>query len=267
MDEWKDFSLRNGRKFNILMVMRFILIFTLVFCVSPCLWAEDSPVPSISPTASKVRLEAKVVQIVLNDEHRQGVDWEAIVSDFHSLQLRKDSDPSWEDKKFNLSVGEVSSEDYAVLLDALDTVGRFSQKDFSIFILNKEESKVFDISFDPNSLPSINLNLMWFNSPAGMEKLKIDPIVGGILKNNTQPNMIVTLKNQTEVDLKDNSTIVIGGLMHEEEIKKTRKIPLLGDLPLVGLVFRKQGKLMQKTETIIFLTMHTTVQVPSEEQK
>jgi len=31
----------------------------------------------------------------------------------------------------------------------------------------------------------------------------------------------------------------------------------VGDLPLVGLVFRKQGKLMQKTETIIFLTIHT----------
>ena len=58
--------------------------------------------------------------------------------------------------------------------------------------------------------------------------------------------------------------------MKEEEITRTRKFPLLGDIrllgdiPIVGLVFRNQGRLMQKTETIIFLTVRTNaVETPS----
>jgi len=55
--------------------------------------------------------------------------------------------------------------------------------------------------------------------------------------------------------------------MHEEEITKIRKFPLLGDLPLVGLVFRKQGKLMQKQKQSFFLTIHTNaVQMPGEDK-
>ena len=47
--------------------------------------------------------------------------------------------------------------------------------------------------------------------------------------------------------------VVLGGLTEEIEITKTRKFPLLGDLPLLGLVFRNQGHWVQKTETVIFL--------------
>ena len=229
---------------------------------------EGGQAPQTPSTPPTITVEAKLVQIVLNDEHRDGVDWEAIVSDFHRVQLKRDNNSAWSDKKYNLSVGEISSEDYAVLLDALDTVGRVSQNDFSVLALNKDETKTEDVSFDPKFLPSIKLDFTWVNSPSGDPKLKIDPMIDVILKDNNPANMIVQLKNQTQVDLKDNRTVVLGGLMHEEEIKKTRKFPLLGDLPLVGLVFRKQGRLMQKTETIIFLTMHTnSVASLPDEQK
>ncbi|MBF0512250.1 MAG: hypothetical protein HQL13_08000, partial [Candidatus Omnitrophica bacterium] len=65
----------------------------------------------------------------------------------------------------------------------------------------------------------------------------------------------VLLQAQTRMGVADNTTIVIGGLMKEEEITRTHKFPLLGDIPLVGLVFRSRGRLMQKTETVIFLSV------------
>ena len=40
----------------------------------------------------EITLEANVVQIILNDEHRGGVDWGAIVSDFHTALLKKEDD-------------------------------------------------------------------------------------------------------------------------------------------------------------------------------
>ncbi|MEI7998421.1 MAG: hypothetical protein WCH62_02820 [Candidatus Omnitrophota bacterium] len=249
--------MRNGIKFNILGLMRFIILLIIVLLMPLKGFAQNTSNSDVSSQNPMVTIEAKVIQIVLNDEHRQGVDWEAIVSDFHSIQLKKEDDPLWVDKRYKLSVGEVSSEDFAVLLDALDTVGHVSQNDLSLMVLNKNESKTVDVSFDPKILPAIHLDLMWNNSPAGELKLKIDPAVNILLRDNNK-STVGNLKSRTEEDLKDNYTVVIGGLMREEEITKTHKFPLslLGELPIVGLVFHKQGKLMQKTETIIFLTMH-----------
>ena len=54
--------------------------------------------------------------------------------------------------------------------------------------------------------------------------------------------------------MKDGVTIVIGGLIKDEKIETINKIPLLGDLPLVGLAFRSRDNLVRKTELVIFLT-------------
>ncbi len=236
--------------------MRFVAL--LIILLLPLnVFAQNTQTPDVSALAPTVSLEIKVVQVILNDEHRQGVDWEAIVSDFHNLQLKDENDPFRIYKEFRLSVGDVSNEDFAVLLDALDTVGPMSQKDFPQVALNKGEPKMVDLSVDRKFLSVIHLNLMCFNSPSGELKLRIGPAID--VKEDGKPGGVVAFTGQTEVDLKDSRTVVIGGLMHEEGITKTHKFPLLGDLPLVGLVFRKQGRLMQKTETIVFLTMHTGV--------
>lgn len=231
------------------------LIILSLFCHTP-LGAQElavpAPVSSAAEEAPSISLQAKIVQIVLNDEHRDGVDWEAIVSDFHTLQLKKEGLVSASDKKYSLSVGEVSDEDYEVLLDALDTVGHVSQKDFEPFSITKDEPKLQDLSVDLKDIPSLKLDLWWINSPSGEPKLKIAPVIG----MQAHKDDIDIFKDETELRLSNDKTIVIGGLIQEEEITKTRKFPLLGDLPLVGLVFRKQGRLMQKTETIIFLTIH-----------
>lgn len=205
----------------------------------------------VKPSAS-VSLQAKIVQVVLNDEHRDGVDWEAIVSDFHTLLLKKQGLMSASDRKHRLSVGEVSDEDYEVLLDALDTVGHLSQKDFEPFSVTKDEPTLQDLSVDLKDISSLKLDLLWISSPSGEPKLKITPAVG----MTAEDGGVEIFKDETELRLSNDKTIVIGGLIQEEEITRTRKFPLLGDLPLVGLVFRKQGRLMQKTETIIFLTIH-----------
>ena len=60
----------------------------------------------------------------------------------------------------------------------------------------------------------------------------------------------------TSVRLKDGETMVIGGLIGSEEAKSVRKIPLLGDLPILGAFFRDAQKSKQSSEVMIFLTAH-----------
>ena len=61
---------------------------------------------------------------------------------------------------------------------------------------------------------------------------------------------------ETTVLVKDNQTIVIGGLMGATDTQVQTKIPVLGDLPLVGVLFRGQRKVSRKTNLLIFLTPH-----------
>jgi type II secretory pathway component GspD/PulD (secretin) len=61
----------------------------------------------------------------------------------------------------------------------------------------------------------------------------------------------------------DGQTVVIGGLMQNTKGENITKIPLLGDLPLLGSLFRRTQKSDSKTELIIFLTPHIVAE-PSE---
>ena len=68
----------------------------------------------------------------------------------------------------------------------------------------------------------------------------------------------ITSKRQAEttVLVKDNQTVVIGGLIAETDTEVETKIPILGDLPLIGALFRGQRKQSRKTNMLIFLTPH-----------
>ncbi|MCD6417149.1 MAG: type II secretion system secretin GspD [Planctomycetes bacterium] len=60
----------------------------------------------------------------------------------------------------------------------------------------------------------------------------------------------------TRIAIQDNQTIVIGGLMQDGKTETVRKVPLLGDVPLLGALFRRKVRDTRKTELLIFLTPH-----------
>lgn len=58
----------------------------------------------------------------------------------------------------------------------------------------------------------------------------------------------------SELRLKDGETIAIGGLIGKDEIRSMSKVPLLGDIPILGALFRNYKNSDKKTEVVIFLT-------------
>src|SRR5262249_48198647 len=57
--------------------------------------------------------------------------------------------------------------------------------------------------------------------------------------------------------------VIIGGLMQKSKLQSDSKIPILGDIPLLGNLFKHKTKTDTKTELIIFLTPHI-VMAPSQ---
>ena len=65
---------------------------------------------------------------------------------------------------------------------------------------------------------------------------------------------IDTTALDTEVLVDNGQTVVLGGVFKTEEILSQTKTPLLGDIPYLGRLFRKDSKESSKTETLIFIT-------------
>ncbi len=77
----------------------------------------------------------------------------------------------------------------------------------------------------------------------------------GTLKANDIPDEFST-ELATNIIVKDGQTIVIGGLFRDVVVTSRSQIPLLGDLPLIGALFRKTTDSVQRQEVIVLLTVH-----------
>ena len=58
----------------------------------------------------------------------------------------------------------------------------------------------------------------------------------------------------TQVLSDNGETIVIGGIYQQDEFDNVTKVPVLGDIPIVGAAFRKKSVQNNRTELLIFLT-------------
>jgi len=70
-------------------------------------------------------------------------------------------------------------------------------------------------------------------------------------------------ESQSTVSIKDGETIVLGGIIQNNISDIVNKVPILGDLPIIGNLFRSSNKTKGKTELLVFLTPHV-VRTPED---
>ena len=82
---------------------------------------------------------------------------------------------------------------------------------------------------------------------------EISDVIGSTTASSAGPT---TSKRQasTTVVVKDRQTMVIGGLIRDNEVSTTSKVPLLGDIPLLGWLFKTKTTRLEKTNLMIFIT-------------
>jgi type II secretory pathway component GspD/PulD (secretin) len=93
-------------------------------------------------------------------------------------------------------------------------------------------------------------------TPDGGITVFLHPVVNSLIGTNAGVPEISTRDTQTTVHLQDDETLVIGGLIQENDTRTTTKIPVLGDLPLIGGAFRNDNVQGQRNELIIVVTPH-----------
>ena len=124
-----------------------------------------------------------------------------------------------------------------------------------------------NVSYTPVGM---QVNVTPFISPDNLvemivtpEDSEVDPTLTEPIGGGVNAPVIDTRQADTVVVTPDGQTIVIGGLMQNDKESSETKIPLLGDIPVLGALFRYKANSDDKNELMIFMTPHI-VHAPME---
>jgi len=98
--------------------------------------------------------------------------------------------------------------------------------------------------------------------------MQIKPEISSVLSFSEGIPVVETSETETTVMVKDGVTIIIGGLIKEEKIKKVDGVPLISKIPVLGKLFSSSNYYTKKTELVIFIMPRIVsgdVDVPSPE--
>ncbi|MBQ7450817.1 hypothetical protein IJS77_05305, partial [bacterium] len=155
------------------------------------------------------------------------------------------------------------------------TSGKQSKIDLSSDYVQKIESQMVSgtstsISRNPTigSDKGLVVTLTPFISKDGYVVMNLTPEYSVLAGTETQKNpetgemdLIATLLSRRNLTLnnirvKDGDTLVIGGLIYEENSESVKKIPILGDIPGIGFFFRNVDTQKSKQELVLLITPH-----------
>lgn len=236
----------------------------------------------------QVRIDAEIIEISPEkDEFKMGIDWDAWISKniriANSLPLGNLAKLSLGSATGSLAVSEKF--DRKGIIDLLRTIGKTKiLSSPTIMALNNQEAKILvgtkeayitsttsqggtGTQVTAQEVNFVDVGIKLYVTPTinkdGLVIMKIKPEVSSSKLTDltsegkiTQVPIVTTSEAETTVGVKDGSTIVIAGLKKDKKEKEIKKIPLFGDIPILGLAFRSYSSTLTKTELVIFLTPH-----------
>ena len=103
---------------------------------------------------------------------------------------------------------------------------------------------------------NVSLNVLARANPQGVISMKIDAIVqaiAGYVGADKRP-MVSTRQTNTNVRVADGETLLIGGLIFDNDLESMSKLPYVGDLPFIKKLFRYRNTEREQRELLIFIT-------------
>ena len=240
--------------------------------------ALDVPVPLIM-------IEAKLIELAPEDEGNLGIDWTKAVNvslygealQPSGLTLPYAARADIPNGKVNY--GTLSASQFAAVLNFLrqHTDSKLVSNP-RIVAMDNEESVISVgetfpvpqiqrgvggqgdmVTFQYKDV-NISLRVTPHISDEGTITMYVNPVIeevtGEVVIDKNRAPITSKRTVQTVVKVKDGDTIVIGGLIKENKTRTVSKVWLLGDIPLIGNLFRQSKLERKQTDLLIFLTPH-----------
>jgi type IV pilus assembly protein PilQ len=238
----------------------------------------------------QVLIEATIMAARLTEDMEFGIDWNLL----SGLQVDRDvivngsgyGTPA-QTVGFSKNGGEkgltigISAGDVRAVLTALETVTDTTLlANPKVLAANKQEGIVYigrKIGYESQTTQTQTSTTQSVEFLETGTRLAFRPYIGndgyirmdiypkdsdGALKQNNIPDETST-ELRTNIVVKDGETVVIGGLFRDNVVTNRSQVPVLGNLPFVGVLFRGTRDTVTREEVIIILTPHI-IDEPSE---
>jgi len=224
----------------------------------------------------QVFIEVIIADVTLDDETKYGIEWNAVSGTSSGSQNFGLGSALTQATGFNYSL---LSKNFQATLNALKSNNRIKIINTPHVMVTDNSPAIITIG---EQIPysgettisngvaqtsvefldvSITLNVTPHISPGGNILMDIDQVVNSLVEfinvgpNQTAPRT-TNRRAGTTLIVKDDQTIVLGGIISDQDRRNVQKIPILGDIPLLGQLFRSTTRTKNRTELVVFITPH-----------
>ncbi len=226
----------------------------------------------------QVELTAHIVTI--NEEHLRelGVNWGTSPAEVVTQALRNPlleiplavSNPAF---RAGVTLGQVSGELLNLELSALEQENQIEIiASPRLFTSHQQTASIKQGTEIPYEVKSGNSGATAIEFKEAVLGMEVTPVVLGngriqlklrLSQNlpgrslNIGDNQVLSIDKQeieTQVTLRDGETLALGGIFQQQRSQSEKRVPVLGDLPLLGNLFRQQTDEQKKKELVIFIT-------------
>ena len=240
--------------------------------------AVEKLVKQLDVLLPQVLIEAQIIEVTLDDDSAFGVEWmweQGTTLNDKTYQQEGTTDFGLTDEIFGLKYGILSSK--------LDTMLHALTKDTKVNILstprvmtkNNQEAVInvgqavpFLVSTQETATGGIltstdfrDVGVILTVTPrinrSGTVSLDVNQQINSLVEFTLFDAPIISTREASAfVTIKDKQTMVIGGMIKDDKTETVHKIPVLGDIPLLGKLFRRTDTRVEKTELMVFITPH-----------
>ena len=242
----------------------------------------------------QVIIEAKIMEVTLNDDYQQGVKWDSVLGHVGSTDLSFQTSGNIIGNAISASIGGLTgigftNTDFAGVINLLSTQGNVQVLSSPRITATNNQKAVIKVGEDEYFVTEVSSTTTTGTATTTTPEVQLTPFFSGIALDVTpqidkngevilhvHPSVTITdeqtkiirlgdenftlplaqssvRESDTIIKAKSGEIVVIGGLIETRKIDNDSKTPLLGDIPILGELFKSKSSSTQKKELIIML--------------
>ncbi|MDG1751904.1 MAG: pilus (MSHA type) biogenesis protein MshL [Thalassotalea sp.] len=242
----------------------------------------------------QVIIEAKIMEVTLNDDYQQGVKWDQVLGHASSTDLTFSTTGNIANNVISSAIGGTTAlsfinSDFSGVIELLQTQGNVQVLSSPRITATNNQKAVIKVGEDEYFVTEVSNTTTTGTATTTTPEVQLTPFFSGIALDVTpqidehgevilhiHPSVTLTdeqsktirlgsedftlplaqssvRESDTIIRAKSGEIVVIGGLIETRKVDLESKTPLLGDIPLLGELFKSKNQTMQKKELIIML--------------
>jgi len=242
----------------------------------------------------QVIIEAKILEVTLNDEYKQGVKWDQVLGHAESTDLTFSTTGNITGNVISSAIGGTTAlsflnADFSGVVELLQTQGNVQVLSSPRITATNNQKAVIKVGEDEYFVTEVSSTTTTGTATTTTPEVQLTPFFSGIALDVTpqidengevilhiHPSVTLTdeqvktirlgtedfalplaqssvRESDTIIRAQSGEIVVIGGLIETRKVDLESKTPLLGDIPLLGELFKSKSQTTQKKELIIML--------------